>query len=917
MPSLATKKIRNPFDVPSRMPGKCRDARVGYLSLEPTLAHASRMQMRKTAMVLRQIYINKVTDLRLSDFALGVIFASAAVLFRQLKGGTGRLTGSQRNNRAESFLKCYSVEIAMLRRQSPSGFKNVLGFYRAFSNAQIETLLATIENAIVGLTDIPDDIFSWLYQYLKVDAEKDVFRSALQEGKKISGEDMLPATQFFTEKYMVSHVVQSSFEQVKGKGYSISDFVIVDPACGGGNFLIEAVDVLYRKLIASDGVTPDSAIAMLMRDVIWGVEIDASLAEVAKINLFLKVYRLNPRVSLAIQPNILTCDGDMLGLLQVQATKAPYSKLYTKIAQQASIPIFLTNPPFMGPRLMDRQLKEYLLKNYPKSNGDLCLSFMERCLTLMGPRGVFGVVNQNAWMFLSTAAAYRREILNKYEIREVINLGADAFIDISGEKANVALTVFASQKNDAGIRYVQLAGYPLNEKAGILASQRFPQAKTYRLDPNTILKAQDATISPLRNNSFSGIFENFARYSSFAKPMQGTSTGDNRKFIRYAWEVPGDPDWRLVSKGGGYSRWMGLNNYKVLWGKSAEFIKNNPGSAVRNISEADTAELVYSDTGTMGLNVRFRADTQVFIASGPGIKVLSGDPAAHLGFLNSKAASFFIRALSPKLTLSAGYIGMLPVKLELLNSAQLAKWARECVAIKSLQLSRKLSNAEFRSPDWRVIPDIETYLSKEILSDLECDLSRIIRESKINAAVSESFGFTASQQKTIDEEVGGDPLVLPVSGRILDIAEIDALLLGMLGATCEYYGRRISPKLLGFDSALEELSFRLQRHPAKVLEFVKQNIIGLKTVRALYRDDLCHKALLWSAGFVSNDLRKKGQKPLDDMFKKLTGVRSVSGLKIQEWAIAKFNDVHLASFRNIGFASIDSVSKKRVYLTIN
>jgi hypothetical protein len=41
--------------------------------------------------------------------------------------------------------------------------------------------------------------------------------------------------------------------------------------------------------------------------------------------------------------------------------------------------------------------------------------------------------------------------------------------------------------------------------------------------------------------------------------MQGTSTGNNNEFVKFAWEVNGSPDWKLVSKGGGFSKWAGLN----------------------------------------------------------------------------------------------------------------------------------------------------------------------------------------------------------------------------------------------------------------------------------------------------------------------------------------------------------------------
>ena len=111
--------------------------------------------------------------------------------------------------------------------------------------------------------------------------------------------------------------------------------------------------------------------------------------------------------------------------------------------------------------------------------------------------------------------------------------------------------------------------------------------------------------------------------------MQGSSTGDNKLMVKYIWETD-EEGWVLASKGGGYSKWGGLNFYKVKWGKRGELLKGNKGSALRNSSEIDNTAIVYSDTGTLGLSTRERLDGQVFIASGPGIKVLKGDPLCHL-----------------------------------------------------------------------------------------------------------------------------------------------------------------------------------------------------------------------------------------------------------------------------------------------
>lgn len=123
------------------------------------------------------------------------------------------------------------------------------------------------------------------------------------------------------------------------------------------------------------------------------------------------------------------------------------------------------------------------------------------------------------------------------------------------------------------------------------------------------------------------------RYENFAIPMQGTSTGNAKELINYFWKHSGDKEWVLISKGGGYSRWQGLNHYCVKWGNNGEYIKLQKGSAIRNANYFKNTQMVFSDTGTSGLNVRELQNNQIFVASGPGIRIKQGKTYAHLAFL--------------------------------------------------------------------------------------------------------------------------------------------------------------------------------------------------------------------------------------------------------------------------------------------
>src|SRR6185437_13150408 len=89
------------------------------------------------------------------------------------------------------------------------------------------------------------------------------------KGAKIAGADIIPATQLYTEDYMVKFLVQNSLGAtwlgmrpdstlVEGWEYYVKDadrapvppkpvreITFLDPACGSGHFLLEAFDLFY------------------------------------------------------------------------------------------------------------------------------------------------------------------------------------------------------------------------------------------------------------------------------------------------------------------------------------------------------------------------------------------------------------------------------------------------------------------------------------------------------------------------------------------------------------------------------------------------------------------------------------------------------------------------------------------------
>lgn len=518
-----------------------------------------------------------------------------------------------------------------------------------------------------------DDSLAWIYQFCT----------------KKSGEFKYKDTQFFTEKYMIKTLVDSLHIDFKAK--------VIDPACGGGNFLLYSFEILADKVAGKD----NSDKAKYAIDNLYGYEIDRFLAYVASFNLKMKALALISKedgVSIDtfnnFHPRIFYPQKDSIpGFLDIEWNKqfvvnCGSGQVFRLVDAFDGTNVVVTNPPFRTIKGMPTEQKEYLQEHYPMARCDMCNAFIERVMEILPFGGKAAMVTQNSWMYLDSFTPLRSKLLKDYTVDNIWELGSNAFYDLSGEKANVALVTFTknlpNKEHEIGLSLLRNMSMEKIERTLQGEPLHFLSIKQ-----NDILKNTESRFDMVSTEHLRSLQASCDQYKDYAVPMQGTSTGDAKNLIDYYWKHIGDEDWIPVSKGGGYSRFEGLNSYCVKWGKDGEYIRNTKGSAIRNANYFGQTQLVFSDTGTAGLNVRVLMPGQIFVASGPGIRIKKGRKLSHLAFLNSRFAAFYVRLTSPKLTIAAGYIGQIPVTEGILNSSTLEKSAKQCLQSKKHRLAKR------------------------------------------------------------------------------------------------------------------------------------------------------------------------------------------------------------------------------------
>lgn len=378
------------------------------------------------------------------------------------------------------------------------------------------------------------------------------------------------------------------------------------------------------------------------------------------------------------------------------------------------------NPPYMGQKSMNGELKDYVGKYYPITKGDLMTVFMEVIPNLTIDHGRFALINLPSWLFLSSFEEIRSHYLHNYLFESLLHMGRGIFgIDFG----SVAFSIKKELPENRSGNYFRLHERNFQhihfediEKL-FLYSNNNP---TYRYDFNLYRDEDGITEIPKESNviGLKIFYPNIAqtqfhkipggplaywvstkRLNSFlefpsvldvAEPKVGMLTTNNDLFMRYHWEVDkrrigfnflnkdeaikAGSKWIPYSKGGSYRKWYGNNVFIVNFendGKTiCDYIDNQPGVTVKSSGRVTNRAYFYKPAITWSLTssgsfgVRYRPQGFIFDIAGMSIFSDNKNNLINLAaLLNSNVAFGYLNLLNPTLSFQKGDLEKIPTKL--------------------------------------------------------------------------------------------------------------------------------------------------------------------------------------------------------------------------------------------------------------
>ncbi|HGU1068300.1 TPA: BREX-1 system adenine-specific DNA-methyltransferase PglX, partial [Escherichia coli] len=241
----------------------------------------------------------------------------------------------------------------------------------------------------------------------------------------------------------------------------------------------------------------------------------------------------------------------------------------------------VANPPYMGGKGMNGELKEFAKNNFPDSKADLFAMFMQHAFSLLKENGFNAQVNMQSWMFLSSYEALRGWLLNNKTFITMAHLGARAFGQISGEV--VQTTVWVVNNNHTEFYrpvFFRLINGSEEEKKSALISRKNMFNHTLQNDFKKIPGYPIAYWLKKFN-----IFDACKFVGEIAPTRKGMVTANNDIFVRAWHEIniekfhpnkkhteTSTKKWFPYIMGGEYRKWYGNREYVVNWEKDGKAI---------------------------------------------------------------------------------------------------------------------------------------------------------------------------------------------------------------------------------------------------------------------------------------------------------------------------------------------------------
>lgn len=386
--------------------------------------------------------------------------------------------------------------------------------------------------------------------------------------------------EYFTDKKRQQKTKIALLKKLDDYRAWLHQITIIDPACGSGAFLNEALNFLideHQYIDELEAKLTGSSIAFtyhsesILENNLFGVDLNEESVEIAKLSLWLRTAEPNRKLN-SLNDNI-KCGNSLIDDPEVAGDKAfNWEQEFPQIFAKGGFDVVIGNPPYGD--YFSSEEKEHLINTYEKSFSgtfDMYVFFYEKAVNILNNTGVLGFITPNTFIDYSQFKKLRKFLMLEndiYQILKLVNVFEDAIVDTA------ILILFKNrEQNDyfKGISY----------KSEILNLEYF---NIPLIDSKNL--AEDIFL--LNDNSKFDLIAFVSNYESnmndLFKITQGITTGGNEAFINSKEHfVQNNINQELIKK---VTKGKEINRFRINFEK--EYIlystKENNGESIKEIT---------------------------------------------------------------------------------------------------------------------------------------------------------------------------------------------------------------------------------------------------------------------------------------------------------------------------------------------
>jgi hypothetical protein len=470
-----------------------------------------------------------------------------------------------------------------------------------------------------------------------------------------------------------------------------------------------------------------------------------------------------------------------------------------------------TNVPYLGREGHSDELVAYAQRLAPYAAADLATLFLARCKGLLGDAGICAVVAPQNWWIGTAYRDFRATILRSTRWLNACVLGEEAWYTYGNRGPNTILLILNYKYKDSSIfSAIDVSTKPgspvvtLDLKSAALSGTR---TDTSSGDISSIkLVNQD---SLLKNRDFRISISdvgNSRRIAEYVRSGEGSSTGDNDRFLRFYWELKRDPNWIVYCGPGFREDFLCDTSMVVRWQKGLGDLAASKQARIQNTemwtSEGVLVGRVRGITATLFSGGCFSKGAVLIVPSN------SDDLPVLMSFLRSDEYEVLVRSLDPRVSAATSVLTDIPFDHAKWLKTAAEQYPEGVQRIRDPNITQSTFDGQVNNCseplqsaigllagcDWRDISTATQPLPESLTSKLvalHADGDGIVcltalkgeppAEQRMNALLAEAYGadWSAAKLATLLAEAG-------YAGKSLD----DWLRDGVFAQHCELFNER-------------------------------------------------------------------------------------------------------------------------------